>query len=299
MAQAPRGQSRSAQQKPDDRNAWPSILPDAAFFESRLTPLRGAPRLSSTVSIGGRTYGAVDNGRANVLFPADDLFVSPAELAERRRAVSRTAAIAANPVGGAAYGLAALMNASQPTRDRALAMGAVVDAMILGAAPRGASRRGPAATHRGQMAPPSWEQDNIRPRESNARGQALGVNATLTPSMLGAGTKANRRLRPPGWLGHGGKHNQARGHLVAKGLGGSGRDPLNIVTLTHRGANTPQMSDFERNVARRVGAGEVIDYSVIPLYGSAAAPSAVLMTAYGPRNGFTGRVVENPAGRDR
>lgn len=72
------------------------------------------------------------------------------------------------------------------------------------------------------------------------------------------------------------------------------------MTLTQTPTNSPQMSSFENDLARRVRAGEVIDYSVTPLYGDGAlAPAAVLLTAAGTRSQPTARVIWNPAGAPR
>lgn len=126
------------------------------------------------------------------------------------------------------------------------------------------------------------------------------MNATLTAPMLGSGTGANRRRIPPGWQGDGRVHNEARAHLLGNQLGGSGSDMRNLVTMTHNGANTPQMRDFENGVARRVRAGEVVEYSATPLYNSGTLPpSAVLLTTQGSRSAPSARIILNPAGRRR
>jgi hypothetical protein len=80
-------------------------------------------------------------------------------------------------------------------------------------------------------------------------GRATGVEGTLSPEMLNTGTPANKSLKPPGWKGHGTKYNQARGHLLARVLGGSGDLPENLVTLEQRWTNSPVMRDFELTVA--------------------------------------------------
>src|SRR3954453_21627839 len=100
--------------------------------------------------------------------------------------------------------------------------------------------------------------------------------------MLGTGKVASRRLAPPGWQGNGNLYNEARGHLLAKSLGGAGGlDGRNFVTLTHRGANSPQMSNFEQGVARSVRAGKVVEYAAKPLYDDGVLPpSAILLTAH-------------------
>lgn len=225
---------------------------------------------------------------------------SQAELEERRPAVERVAFMVDHPIAGAAYGVASLVNASPRLRDRALALGGLVDAAMVGAAPRGAPIHRSSPPPRGQLAPPSLLRPSIRIREANASGQAVGVNATLTSPMLGTGTRVNPRRTPPGWQGAGDVHNEARAHLLAKRLGGSGGDLRNLVTLTHQGANTPQMSSFEGNVARRVRSGEVVEYAATPLYSAGVAPpSAVLVTALGSRGAPSARIISNPAARPR
>jgi hypothetical protein len=88
-------------------------------------------------------------------------------------------------------------------------------------------------------------------------------------------------------------------HLLARQLGGLGQ-PWNIVTMTDQGANRPQMSSFEAEIARRVRAGEIIDYSATPLYAAGALPpSAKLLTALGPREPPAARLIRNPAGTPR
>ena len=102
--------------------------------------------------------------------------------------------------------------------------------------------------------------------------------------MLGTGTKAASNVRPPGFAG--GAANHARGHLIARSLGGSGTDSRNLVTLFQRGANSPVMRDFEAQVASAVRAGQTVKYEVIPIYrGSELVPRAVTLRAAG-NNGF-------------
>lgn len=308
MAQMPRGEPRSV---PDqDAKSWAAMvereelkrkLAESALFSplgGRLDILNQASRLDPTVTIGGQRYREVDNGRANVLVPADDSRFSPAERAGQRRAIERASFIADHPFGSVAYGLATLAGASPATRDRALVGGGMADGALLGVAARGAPARGVPPPFRGAPAPAPVVRDKVRYSEVNANGQATGVNGTPTADMLGAGTKA--RGTPPGWQGHGRRYNEARAHLLARQLGGSGTDVRNIVTMTHKGANTPQMSSFEGAVARRVRAGEVFEYSVMPLYGPGVLPpSAVLLTAYGSRGTPAARIIQNPAGRRR
>ncbi|MGH6965912.1 MAG: DNA/RNA non-specific endonuclease [Phenylobacterium sp.] len=177
--------------------------------------------------------------------------------------------------------------------------GGAVDTVLFGAAPRGVSIRGRPTRVRGQPEIPN-PRPPIRYGELNGKKQATGATATITASMIGAGTRADWRQTPPGWQGNGRTYNEARGHLIAKLLGGLGGEPRNLVTLTHRGANAPQMSNFEREAARRARSGEVIEYSSLPLYGGRALPpEAVLLTALGSRGAPSAALIRNPAGRGR
>jgi hypothetical protein len=111
-------------------------------------------------------------------------------------------------------------------------------------------------------------------------GRPTGAAATITREMLGTGSAASRSILPPGFAG--GAANHARGHLIARALGGSGRDPRNLVTLFNRGANSPVMRDFEAQVANAVRAGQTVRYEVVPIYrGSELVPRAVTLRAAG------------------
>jgi len=256
--------------------------------------LRSAPpTLSSTVTIGGRRYRGVDNGRANVLVPIDD-----PQAEARRRGMERFQDQVAHPLGSSLYGLAALAGASERTRDRALKAGGLIDEAMLAFAPVAAPRRTPQPLPQGQVAPPGWRRPNVQYRETNEHGQARGIDAWLEKSQLGVGERASRRLRPPGWQGNGNLFNEARGHLLARSLGGiGGRDLRNLVTLTHRGTNSPEMQNVERDVLRRVRDGELVEYRVTPFYdGPGRPPTWVLMTTRGSRGAPTARLIQNPAG---
>ena len=103
------------------------------------------------------------------------------------------------------------------------------------------------------------------------------VNATITSDMIGT---ASSSIKPPGFLGDGEGH--ARGHLLGRQLGGSGKDPRNLVTLHQNPVNTPVMSSFERQVRKAVEAGETVNYSVTPIYkGNRLIPSGVTLNATG------------------
>lgn len=292
--------SRNSQQKLEVLNARASQPRPTQFSPpflpfDRLEALRRAPRLSPTVTRNGRTYREADNGRANNLVPAEDPLFPAARRAALRQGFERAAYMADHSFGSIAYGAATLANAPQQVRDGILSVGGLIDDAGMGAS-RSAPARRAVAPARAQPAPPIEARPNVRFRELNSDGQAMGVAATVTEPMLGTGTRM--RWNPPGWQGNGRTFNEARAHLLAQVLGGSGPDRRNGVTMTHHGANTPQMRDFEQTVARRVRAGEVVEYSSTPLYGTGALPpSAVLLTAHGSREAPTARLILNPAGR--
>lgn len=277
--------------------------PTAASFppvDSRLALLNRAARPNPYVTIGGQTYREVDNGRANVLVPVDDPSISPAVRADQQRAVARALFMADHPLGSAAYALATLANASPRARNGALMGGSAADAALLGVAPRLVGTRRVPTPRQPGLAPPFIKQPDVRYGQPTSLGQATRVMATLTAPMLAFGTRADRRQTPPGWQGNGKSFNEARGHLLANQLGGSGRDPRNLVTLTQKPSNSPQMQSFEDGVRRRVRAGEMVEYSATPLYDPGVLPpSRVLLTAFDSRSGPSARIIENPAGKRR
>lgn len=269
-------------------------------IDSRLALLNRAARPNPYVTIGGRTYKGSDNGRANVLVPIGDLLLSPAEFANRQRMARRAMFMANNPLGSAAYAIATLAKRSPQARDGALMVGSVVDAAMMGATSRLALVPRMPTSRRPVLAPPLVKQPEVRHGRPTSLGQAAGLVATLTSSTVDSGTKANRRQTPPGWQGNGRTHNQARGHLHAKQLGGSGRGPLDLVTLTQNPTNSSLMARFENEMKRRVLAGEVIEYTAMPLYNPGVLPPArVLLAALGTRGAPVARIVENPAGKKR
>jgi hypothetical protein len=82
-------------------------------------------------------------------------------------------------------------------------------------------------------------------RSLDHMGRPTGAFGRITPDMLtphGPGTKASRRIQPPGYVS---ERGLARGHLIARQLGGSGRKRQNLVTLLQNPVNSPFMSGFE------------------------------------------------------
>ena len=111
-------------------------------------------------------------------------------------------------------------------------------------------------------------------------GRPTGVVSTITPNSLGTGSPASPTIKPPGFEGAG--SNYARGHLLARMLGGAGDDARNLITLFQRNANHPNMSSFERQVQTVVRNGETVNFRVIPTYsGNNPMPTGVTLTARG------------------
>jgi hypothetical protein len=129
-------------------------------------------------------------------------------------------------------------------------------------------------------------------------GRPTGVYATITQDMLGTGTPANGNIIPPGWSGNGTLFNEARGHLFADMLGGSGNVAENLVTMQNLPANSPVMRGFEYQVRAAVQGGQVVRYSSVPIYNDTnLVPQGITLTAEGS-NGFRLNVtVLNPVGR--
>lgn len=268
-----------------------------SIFGDRLEPFRSAPQFGRTVTIGNQSFREVDNGRANTLVPVYDAEAA-GELRKRREGFERAQYMAGHPFAGAAYGVASAMGVSPRTRDRALAAGGIADSVMHSGAPLGApiGRRMTAPPK--SLSGPSLAQAPIRYRGVNENNQAGGSSSMVTSEMLGTGKRAKRSLSPPGWQGNGRVYNEARGHLHAKSLGGRGDSLEEVVTLTQTGANSPQMSKFERGVALRAKAGEVVDYSVTPIYDSGVLPPALMfLMASGTRGNPRATIITNPAGR--
>ncbi|MBX7547444.1 MULTISPECIES: DNA/RNA non-specific endonuclease [Streptomyces] len=111
-------------------------------------------------------------------------------------------------------------------------------------------------------------------------GRAQGVKTTITKSMLNTGTKASRRVKPPGWLGDAADHT--RGHLLARALGGDGAAPENIVIM-YKTANNEVMEKLEEQIYKVVDAGHDVEYAATPVYRNPTdlIPSGVRITAKG------------------
>jgi hypothetical protein len=125
----------------------------------------------------------------------------------------------------------------------------------------------------------------IRYRGVDELARPTGVTARIVPDMIGTGTSSNPSIRPPGFQGAAAGH--ARGHLLARVLGGSGAEYENLITIIQNPVNSPVMRDFELRVAYAVRRGLIIDYTANPVYnGSELMPQGITITAHGDR-GFS------------
>ncbi|MGA5873955.1 RHS repeat-associated core domain-containing protein [Streptomyces cinereoruber] len=109
-------------------------------------------------------------------------------------------------------------------------------------------------------ADPTWGGRVTFTRDQH--GRPYEMNATITRDMLDEGTHASQNLRPPGFMG--GDANQARGHLLARMLGGSGDTLDNLFTITQNPTNSPVMRDLEQAIYDEVKSptGGVVTYNV-------------------------------------
>lgn len=200
-------------------------------------------------------------------------------------AMSASAMVASmgNPIGGAATAM----------------LGYLADVGRTGVAPPGPRRQpSPADPVRQEDGSASAHDGRVIYKALDAQGRATGVEGTLVPSMYNQGTKANDRIEPPGWKGQGTLHNQARGHLLAKILGGSGDIEHNLVTLEQNWTNSPVMRDFELDVAQALRGGETIKYASTPLYdGDNPIPRGVTIVAEGDQGFQLSVTILNPQGR--
>lgn len=106
------------------------------------------------------------------------------------------------------------------------------------------------------------------------------VRALLDDAAIDAGTDAARRILPPGFGGEAAGH--ARGHLLARVLGGTGDFAENLVTLYHNPVNTPVMWGIEKKILDALKAGELMDFSAIPKYiGNNLIPDSIRIVAKG------------------
>ena len=144
---------------------------------------------------------------------------------------------------------------------------------------------------------------NIDYGSINQYGQRSGIIAEITPEMIGTGTSASGNIKPPGWINgrpiSEGGAGQARAHLLAKDLGGSGSIESNLVTLQQNPTNHPKMSGFEQTVKKYIkDTDDHVYYQVTPLHNSTEdKPYGVRMEAVsvnGDRLNMSEDIIDNP-----
>ncbi|MGA5069208.1 DNA/RNA non-specific endonuclease [Streptomyces exfoliatus] len=157
-----------------------------------------------------------------------------------------------------------------------------------GAGPRHGARAGCEAD-------PTWGGRVTFTRD--AHGRPYEMSATITRDMFDEGTEARGSLRPPGFLG--GDYNQARGHLLARMLGGSGDTLDNLFAITQNPTNTQDMRDWEQAIYNSVKKHGHATYNVYLEYSDDkkdSVPKYIQLEAY-DRHGkvIVDTMLDNPA----
>lgn len=116
-------------------------------------------------------------------------------------------------------------------------------------------------------------------------GRRSAMRALVTSPMIGAGTAPSYDFP---FITHRSAYLYARGHLLAKTLGGSGGNARNLVPLMQNRANLRMYHAFESKVRYAVAnIGVAVEYSVTPVYWTPTSlwPSELTMKA---KNFFDG-----------
>lgn len=128
-----------------------------------------------------------------------------------------------------------------------------------------------------------WKEPDI--------GRAQGMTARIHGDMIGGGSRPKESIRPPGYGGKPMGH--ARGHLLAKQLGGSGDIEENLMTLYQNPTNSPEMRAFEIYVRGQVEQHGTAFYRVTPEYHEQEPlPRRVILEAWS-KGGYESQIVEN------
>ncbi|MFJ3637827.1 RHS repeat-associated core domain-containing protein [Streptomyces sp. NPDC090112] len=136
-------------------------------------------------------------------------------------------------------------------------------------------------------------------------GRPYEMHATITRDMLNEGTHANQSLRPPGFI-NGEDYNHARGHLLARILGGSGDTLDKLFCITQNPTKTPQMRRWEKAIYDAVAGtngvpGQTVQYSVYLSYTDDLADSVprwIQLEANGADGFSLGKDLFNPEHAD-
>ncbi|MFC5253512.1 RHS repeat-associated core domain-containing protein [Streptomyces nigrescens] len=135
-----------------------------------------------------------------------------------------------------------------------------------------------------------WERDH--------RGRQYEMRAIVSRDMLDEGTEVKDSLRTGGYLGK--RYGHARGHMLARRLGGTGDDLDNLFTISQNPTNTPEMTHYEDLVYHAAKKGPV-QYNVYLEYANddAKIPKYIQMEAYDHRGKLLFDVpLDNPAHLD-
>lgn len=112
--------------------------------------------------------------------------------------------------------------------------------------------------------------------------RATGAEALIKKKMINTGTKADPKIRPPGFISGLDPHGHSRGHLIGRQFGGSGDSMQNLVTLYQDPVNSPLMTKYENQIRDAVDKGETVRYRVVPIYNDKdLMPTEVHMEAQG------------------
>ena len=107
-----------------------------------------------------------------------------------------------------------------------------------------------------------------------------GADALLTKDMIATGSKANKDIKPPGFISGLSPYGHSRGHLIGNQFGGSGNEKKNLVTIYQHPVNSPHMTSYESKVRDVLNRGGVVRYRVTPLYdGNDLMPAAIEIQA--------------------
>ncbi|QIY53496.1 RHS repeat protein [Streptomyces sp. RPA4-5] len=136
----------------------------------------------------------------------------------------------------------------------------------------------------------TWQRDH--------RGRQYEMRAVVTRDMLDEGTEVKDSLRTGGYLGK--RYGHARGHMLARRLGGTGDDLDNLFTISQNPTNTPEMTHYENLVYHAAKKGPV-QYNVYLEYAddNAKIPKYIQMEAFNHRGELLfDAPLDNPAHLD-
>ncbi|MFE9107605.1 DNA/RNA non-specific endonuclease [Actinomadura geliboluensis] len=128
----------------------------------------------------------------------------------------------------------------------------------------------------------------------NPNGQHTGAYARFCEKAnLEGGSKALNSIYPPAWPADledgrsgnpkiGSSYKYSHCHLIADKLGGSGKNPDNLITCLQKPVNSPVMRGREKEVGDAVRDGQIVDYWVTPIYNRGSAmPNKIHIVARG------------------